>query len=88
MPGRQSGGVIRETAKVKYTMIKTNETLFPVGMICSLLSVSCSGYYAWKRRPRLSAMSDFMVENQLIMLYCRKWTVKMVQQLFPFLILR
>ena len=31
-------------------MIKSNETHFPVGMMCHLLSVSRSGYYAWKRR--------------------------------------
>jgi putative transposase len=36
---------------VKYAMIKTNEMHFPVGMMCRLLSVSRSRYYAWKHSP-------------------------------------
>lgn len=43
-------------------MIKTNENLFPVGLMCRLLSVSRSGYYGWKQRPP----SDREQANQLL----------------------
>lgn len=32
-------------------MIKANEDQFRTGMMCHLLSVSRSGYYAWKHKP-------------------------------------
>jgi hypothetical protein len=32
-------------------MIKANENLSHVGMMCRLLSVSRSGYYGWEQRP-------------------------------------
>jgi putative transposase len=43
-------------------MIKSNEEHFPVGMMCRMVSVSRSGYYAWKHRPH----SDRDKANQLL----------------------
>jgi putative transposase len=32
-------------------MTKTNESHYPVGMMCRALSVSRSGYHGWRHRP-------------------------------------
>jgi putative transposase len=43
-------------------MIKSNAEHFPVGMMCRMVSVSRSGYYAWKHRLH----SDRDKANQLL----------------------
>jgi putative transposase len=43
-------------------MIKTNDEQFSVNMMCRILSVSRSGYYAWKHRPH----SDRNQANKLL----------------------
>jgi putative transposase len=36
---------------VRYTVVERLRLLYPVTLICKVLEVSPSGYYAWKRRP-------------------------------------
>ena len=36
---------------MRYTVVERLRLLYPVALICRVLEVSPSGYYAWKRRP-------------------------------------
>lgn len=48
-----TAGVFRETAQVKYAMIKPNENQFSVIMMCRSLSVSRIGYHLYLDGRRL-----------------------------------
>ena len=48
---KKSDGVLREGAAVRFAFIRDHKGHFPVAVLCDVLQVSRSGYYAWTRRP-------------------------------------
>src|SRR5215207_2982890 len=47
---KKSGGVLREGAALKYASIEAHRSEYPVVLMCRVLEVSRSGFYAAQRR--------------------------------------
>ena len=44
---------------MKFVFIAAEKAVYPVGVLCDVLGVSRSGYYAWASRPaRSNAIGD------------------------------
>ncbi|HEX8907307.1 MAG TPA: IS3 family transposase [Longimicrobiaceae bacterium] len=56
---KKGGDVLREGVAVRYGCIEQHRGEFPVVLMCRVLKVTRSGYYAWrKREPSARARSD------------------------------
>ena len=48
----KSGGLLRKRRGLRFRFIHAHRSVFEVGLMCSTLRVSRSGYYAWRHRPQ------------------------------------
>ncbi len=62
----KNDGVLREAAQVKYATMKVHEAGFGVRLLCRVLDVSPSGYYAWRSRtPSKQAQGRAVLDAQV-----------------------
>ncbi|MBT4450580.1 MAG: IS3 family transposase [Gammaproteobacteria bacterium] len=52
--------LLRERNEVKYDFIRDESVHFPVTILCRVMQVSTSAYYAWKKRPGLLISADVL----------------------------
>ncbi|HCN5474252.1 TPA: IS3 family transposase [Escherichia coli] len=48
---KKSRGVLRKTVRLRYAFIRDNARCWPVRLLCRVLDVDPSGFYAWLQQP-------------------------------------
>ncbi|WP_201520216.1 IS3 family transposase [Klebsiella pneumoniae] len=48
---KKSRGVLRKTVRLRYAFIRDNSCCWPVRLLCRVLDVHPSGFYAWLQQP-------------------------------------
>ncbi|END0702094.1 MULTISPECIES: IS3 family transposase [Enterobacteriaceae] len=49
---KKSRGVLRKTVRLRYAFIRDNARCWPVRLLCRVLDVHPSGFYAWLQQPQ------------------------------------
>ncbi|HBZ4118244.1 IS3 family transposase [Klebsiella pneumoniae] len=48
---KKAGGVLRKAVRLRYVFIRDNSCCWPVRLLCRVLDVHPSGFYAWLQQP-------------------------------------
>ncbi|WP_447531439.1 IS3 family transposase [Klebsiella variicola] len=48
---KKAGGVLRKAVRLRYAFIRDNSCCWPVRLLCRVLDVHPSGFYAWFKQP-------------------------------------
>ena len=57
---------------MKFVFIAAEKAVYPVGVLCDVLEVSRSGYYAWSKRPEpVRAASDAQLRAQIAAVHAK-----------------
>ncbi|HDS9724438.1 TPA: IS3 family transposase [Enterobacter bugandensis] len=48
---KKAGGVLRKAVRLRYAFIRDNSRCWPVRLLCRVLDVHPSGFYAWFKQP-------------------------------------
>ncbi|TBP46521.1 IS3 family transposase [Klebsiella quasipneumoniae] len=48
---KKAGGVLRKAVRLRYAFIRDNSSCWPVRLLCRVLDVHPSGFYAWLQQP-------------------------------------
>ncbi|WP_089849817.1 IS3 family transposase [Klebsiella quasipneumoniae] len=48
---KKAGGVLRKAVRLRYAFIRDNSLCWPVRLLCRVLDVHPSGFYAWFKQP-------------------------------------
>lgn len=59
--------ILHTPKRVRYVFIEQHRTEFEVSLMCEILHVSRSGYYAWRTRPVSPLAYESQYQQQLIM---------------------
>ena len=65
---------------MRFVFIQAQKALFPITVLCAVLGVSASGFYAWLTRPTSArARADEQLAVQIVAVHTRSrrtyWTV-------------